>query len=190
MFSKNILGAVFLGAGSVAYYLETYDVVYYILYLCTFELMTRLFLHNPILLVPEDTIHCILFYVLTSLIDNFKLLRRVETGRIILYANISDGIQQMVGKKWGRCRIVKSISPNKTLEGYLGGFLGMWLISYISGVSIVYYFTGILGDLLSSYSKRRLNIKDWSCMLGSHGGFLDRFNSSILGLRYSFFPYK
>lgn len=187
MFTKNSLGVIFLLCGSVAYYFETYDILYYILYICIFEFAFNNFRYQRGVF---NVVDWIIFYVLTSLIDNFTVLRRLETGRIILYSNISDGIQQVVGKRWGKYRIVKSISPNKTLEGYIGGFLGMLLISYISGISIVYYFTGIVGDLMSSYSKRNLNIKDWSFLLGSHGGFLDRFNSSILGLKYSFLLYK
>ena len=137
-----------------------------------------------------NIVDCLILYILISLVDNFTVIRRLETGRIILYSNISDAIQQIVGKRFGKYKIVRSISPNKTLEGYIGGFLGMAVISYISGISMIYYFTGIFGDLMSSYSKRKLRIKDWSCILGSHGGFLDRFNSSILGLKYSFFIYK
>jgi CDP-diglyceride synthetase len=186
MFTKNTLGVIFLSAGLVAYYLEIYSILYYILNICMLEFMINIMIHYRYL----NIIDWLIFYVLSSLIDNFIHLKRLETGRIILYSNISDGIQQLVGKKWGRCHIVRSISPNKTLEGYIGGFLGMTLISYLSGISLVYYFTGILGDLMSSYSKRKLGIKDWSCLLGSHGGFLDRFNSSILGLKYSFFVYK
>jgi phosphatidate cytidylyltransferase len=133
-----------------------------------------------------DPVYWIIFYSLTVLLVNFENIRTLETGRIILYANTSDGIQQIVGKRWGRNKIVSSISPNKTLEGYIGGFLCMYIISYITNISILYYFTGISGDLLCSYSKRKLGIKDWSNILGSHGGFLDRFNSSIIGLNLLF----
>ena len=61
----------------------------------------------------------------------------------------------------------------------------MLFVSYVSNISIIYYPIGICGDLLFSFSKRQMGIKDWSNILGSHGGFLDRFNSSIISLFYN-----
>lgn len=179
MLSKNILGVAFMSFGCFAYYYEMYNILYYILYACMVELITNVYRFSNGL----NPVYWIIFYIITLLLDNFESLRTLETGKIILYANTSDGIQQLIGKRWGRNKVV-SFSPNKTLEGYIGGFLCMYILSYITNISILYYFTGITGDLLCSYSKRQLGIKDWSNILGSHGGFLDRFNSSIIGLNW------
>lgn len=178
MENKNILGFLFFVIGGVIYYYEYYNFIYYILYGCLAEFMVNsLFYSNG--LNPTD--YAIL-YVLCTSIDGFDSFGSLEKGRIIFYSNVSDAVQQLVGKKWGKTRIVRYISPNKTAEGYLGGFLAMSLVSYFTNIDLMYFFSGIVGDLMCSYSKRKMGIKDWSKILGSHGGILDRFNSSILGI--------
>ena len=178
MYDKTTLGFIFAILGLMAYYCEFYDMINYISYGCISEFMANFFLYSD----GSNPLDYMILYILFSIIGRFEELKTVEAGRIILYANMSDAIQQLVGKRWGRLRIVKSISPNKTIEGYLGGFVFMSLVSYFTGLSVIYYFTGVVGDLVCSYSKRRMGIKDWSCILGSHGGILDRFNSSIFGI--------
>lgn len=176
MLSKNILGTIFMLLGLIAYYYETYNILKSILYICLFEFMYTTYVNWKTVFSPQIWL---IYYILTHLIDNFPSISNLSSGRLILYSNTSDAIQQLIGKKWGKVKIVHFISPNKTLEGYVGGFVTMLMVSYLAEISINYYIIGILGDLLFSYSKRQLNIKDWSGLLGSHGGFLDRFNSSI-----------
>jgi phosphatidate cytidylyltransferase len=124
---------------------------------------------------------------------------RIQAPELLLAALMAvcfnDAGGYVGGKLWGKHRIVQTISPHKTLEGYALG--AVWaliamavcavfmprLISYplwFICVAIVYLlFAGSAGDLLFSALKRRIGVKDFSSALGSHGGILDRFDSYI-----------
>ncbi len=105
---------------------------------------------------------------------------------------IFDGFSQLFGQLLGKTKLIPSISPNKTVEGLLGGALVTVLTSVlirsvlelsvyqslVVGIGAVIF--SFLGDLLASYGKRKLGIKDYSRWLPGHGGFLDRFDSFIL----------
>lgn len=110
---------------------------------------------------------------------------------------INDTMQYLVGSMIGKTPFSK-ISPNKTLEGTIGGSLlciavitvvgyyfvdkDFWLlflaISTIAGV------IGTAGDLLESKLKRMAGVKDSGNIMPGHGGFLDRFDSLILSIPF------
>ena len=137
--------------------------------------------------------YLILIYVILSILSfiiyinyfyNFYLFN------ILIFSLISlDSFSFFFGKLFGKKNIFKKISPNKTLEGYLGGFLMTNLIfliycylnEYIFFENIVlinlFILSGIIGDLIQSYFKRVNKIKDSSNYLPGHGGFFDRFDS-------------
>ena len=117
----------------------------------------------------------------------------VLTVLLLIAANNTGGY--FAGKRWGKTRIVKNISPNKTLEGYLAGFflsvavygLCCLLLPELieRGVLFAIVFCGYtilaadVGDLLFSAFKRKLEVKDFSRFLGRHGGILDRFDDIL-----------
>ena len=79
------------------------------------------------------------------------------------------------------------ISPNKTVVGYLGGLLTLLLypfFNYNINFILLLYIFGCIGDLFASYFKRIVKINDYSNYLGSHGGFLDRFDAIILNMHF------
>lgn len=100
----------------------------------------------------------------------------------------------LVGRRFGKHRLAPSISPNKTIEGAVGGILCAMVASvlyihlldpHLSGVNhyiilaISISILGQLGDLVESAIKRHYQVKDSGTLIPGHGGVLDRFDSTI-----------
>lgn len=106
---------------------------------------------------------------------------------------VNDTMQYIVGSLIGKTPFSK-ISPNKTLEGTIGGsilcvvavsLIGYFLVNknllnLFIIVSLIAAVIGTLGDLLESKIKRLAGVKDSGNFMPGHGGFLDRFDSLIL----------
>lgn len=108
---------------------------------------------------------------------------------LLLVVQISDVLQYVFGKLFGRHKLAPSVSPSKTVEGLVGGGLsavavgaGLWWITPFSfwgsaGMSLLIVVAGFLGGLALSAVKRSLGAKDWGHMIEGHGGMLDRLDS-------------
>lgn len=110
----------------------------------------------------------------------------------------NDSLAYLIGSTIGKNPLFKAVSPNKTLEGSLGGLIGTLLLVLVIGLWIPAYFTpfwwgmalictvfGTLGDLVESMFKRHYQIKDTGNIMPGHGGFLDRFDAMILILPFA-----
>ncbi len=110
---------------------------------------------------------------------------------------ITDSFAFIMGKQFGKKKILPFISPNKTWVGSFSGLLFSMLFilsifyfynifpSYFTLIDIIIigFITGFfsqIGDFLESYFKRKLEVKDSSKLLLGHGGFLDRFDSFFI----------
>ena len=103
-----------------------------------------------------------------------------------------DAFSQVIGQLFGKKAIALRISPTKTVEGFLGGLFFAVLAALLTAswmnisfsVAIMFgLFTslaGFLGDMLASFYKRVVKIKDYSNFLPGQGGFLDRFDSFMI----------
>lgn len=110
---------------------------------------------------------------------------------LVLWA--SDTAALFAGRALGKTPLAPHISPNKTVEGALGGLLAACAIgalswSWLPGGSplagaifgLAVAVAGIIGDLVESRWKRSAGIKDSGVILPGHGGALDRFDSLLL----------
>ena len=105
---------------------------------------------------------------------------------------INDTFAFIIGKNFGKQKLFPSISPKKTVEGFLGGLLFSCIASYFIAtftntftfthwlvLSIIVSVFGTLGDLTESKFKRQANVKDSGVIMPGHGGLLDRLDSII-----------
>ena len=125
-----------------------------------------------------------------------NLDRPKELILVMILVWISDAAAFFVGRALGRHRITPSISPNKTLEGYLaavifpitaalllgGYFLPGKSFAFLLAVGFVTSVAGALGDLFESSLKRGAEIKDTSNLIPGHGGILDRIDSLLFAI--------
>jgi phosphatidate cytidylyltransferase len=98
-----------------------------------------------------------------------------------------------IGSYFGRHKLCPAVSPNKTIEGALGGICANLLIGFIFAflfidglswplaliIAVIVGITGQLGDLFESQFKRASDIKDSSSLLPGHGGILDRIDALL-----------
>ncbi len=110
---------------------------------------------------------------------------------LIIVVQGSDVAQYIWGKLLGKRRIAPSVSPSKTVEGFVGGALSAVVIgaalSWITPfgplraglMAFVIVIAGFLGGLVMSAIKRDRGVKDWGHTIPGHGGFLDRLDSVI-----------
>ena len=110
-----------------------------------------------------------------------------------------DVAAYLTGSKFGSIRVCPHISPNKSLEGFIGGLVGSLLCG--AACALVFGFhcwafilqgavcgtLGQLGDLTESLIKRECGVKDSGQILPGHGGFLDRFDSVLISALCSWF---
>jgi phosphatidate cytidylyltransferase len=107
----------------------------------------------------------------------------------LLIVQLSDVLQYVFGNLFGKTKVAPIVSPNKTLEGLIGGGLStvlvgaaLWWITPFTplqsaGMAAIVVIMGFLGGLVMSAIKRSLGAKDWGNMIEGHGGMLDRMDS-------------
>lgn len=153
-----------------------------------------------------------LYYIVMPLSLSFFIVSNqgVFVGAVLLgvlfiiWAN--DTGAYIIGSLIGRNKLIPHVSPNKTIEGFLGGgafcfllaYLNIYVFSHFSlleGMSILkpqvwYIIAGVvfifatMGDLVESLLKRSMDIKDSGSILPGHGGFLDRFDAFLFVLPF------
>lgn len=108
---------------------------------------------------------------------------------LVLVVQLSDVLQYVCGKLFGRRRIAPQLSPSKTVEGFAGGVAlaslvgaGLcWITPFgfwqALAVALVVTLLGFFGGLVMSAIKRDRGVKDWGHMIEGHGGMLDRLDS-------------
>jgi phosphatidate cytidylyltransferase len=108
---------------------------------------------------------------------------------LVLVVELSDVLQYVFGKLFGRHPIVPAISPNKTWEGFIGGTAAASLVGtaiwsatpfppvVALAMSVAVTLAGFAGGLVMSAIKRDRGVKDYGTLIQGHGGMLDRIDS-------------
>jgi phosphatidate cytidylyltransferase len=114
-----------------------------------------------------------------------------------------DVVGWFIGSTMGRNALMPRVSPNKTVEGLVGGMIacvimGVVVVSTVSGwkqgglgdgllLGLVIAIVAPLGDLVESMIKRDLGIKDFGAVLPGHGGIMDRFDAFVFALPAAYY---
>lgn len=148
-----------------------------------------------------------IFYVVLSIMF-IALIYGLENGEILIWYPIfaawgTDIFAYLIGKHFGKHKFSK-VSPKKSIEGCIGGTIGalimmlaytfiinsIWNINYsyfvMTIISIVLSLIGQIGDFAASSIKRYVDIKDYSNLIPGHGGMLDRIDSLMFLVPFTY----
>ena len=156
-------------------------------------------------LAPSESRHLSMFILLFGILyigytlGHFLRLRNQHDGAllvlfVLLVTWAGDTAAYYVGKTWGSRPLAPRLSPNKTIEGFLGGLVVAPLIAWIGHLwflpavtpvdclilGLLFTVLGLLGDLSESALKRHAGVKDSGSLIPGHGGVLDRVDSLLL----------
>lgn len=175
--------------------IEAAIIFIYLVYL----LGAAVFSHKKIKFVLVAAVFMALVYVIVSF-TSLSLLMYVNKGLfyfgvIIISSWGCDAGAYFIGCKFGKHKLIPDVSPNKSVEGAIGGVLVSivlnvlygFVVSSLGGAKVEYLSLALLGlvlsivamvgDLIASLIKREYGIKDYSNVLPGHGGIVDRFDS-------------
>ncbi|WP_047456837.1 phosphatidate cytidylyltransferase [Rhizobium rhizogenes] len=110
---------------------------------------------------------------------------------LVIVVQLSDVLQYVWGKLFGRTKIAPKLSPSKTVEGFVGGVASatligaaLWWITPFTPwqaglLAFVITIMGFFGGLVMSAIKRDRGVKDWGHLIEGHGGLIDRLDSVV-----------
>ncbi len=149
---------------------------------------------------------CLCFFagiLIPFLLSSLVRILSPDGGRYVILipfvvAFLSDSGAYFIGCRFGRHKLAPTVSPNKSIEGVIGGIafsvIGMLLYCLVMQVAfkatvnygyallygVIGALAGVFGDLCFSVIKRQTGIKDYGNLIPGHGGVLDRFDSMLL----------
>ncbi len=208
--AKSILG-IFI------YFILTYLSEYisnFIFILLGISILTNIYLFFNLILNKSfrfkkiPSLLLLLFHITLSLFFLFQLpiLNNSYEPKYILFLLIivwtSDSAGYFFGIKFGKRKLMKSISPKKTIEGLFASLIFSMIISLIFGyiteyknlieiivIGVFISVLGSIGDLIESKFKRQSGVKDSGNLLKSHGGLYDRLDSLIFTAPFIYLLY-
>jgi len=193
---------------AVAFYFISYKEIdpTSIIVLLSLSILVNLFLLRDVLILSRLSLFkkrryfCILFYIISgfvflSLIPSIGLENEFNPTILLcifILVWTNDTFAYLVGKNFGKIKLMESISPKKTVEGFFGGVVGSLIASVIIfnftslynvyiwlALAILVSVLGTTGDLIQSKFKRKAGVKDSGKLMPGHGGMYDRLDSII-----------
>ena len=202
---RLITGIVYISlvAGSILCSSKSFTLIFSILmFTATYEsnvLWKKIRLKNPEYNYPIPQFY-VVFSMSTIILVPFYFSNSYNPYPILfvfILIWISDTMSYFFGSYFGNTKMRIKVSPNKTWEGFIGGFLCSLIFSIISFSYIqeIYAFWktvllgilipvfGLIGDIYQSKLKRMAGVKDSGSILPGHGGIFDRLDSAM-GVSY------
>lgn len=174
---------------------------YLILFIVILSLIIELFRNKGSAILNLSSLYLGIFYIgffLSTTIGIREFFTEYKFGGyfiISIFASIwiCDSAAYFVGLQYGKHKLFKRVSPNKSWEGAIAGFIfaiftmvilkliALQFLTLIDAIIIglIIGIFGQIGDLVESLLKRDVNIKDASHLIPGHGGALDRFDSFL-----------
>lgn len=156
-----------------------------------------------------DMMRSIFSFLYAALLLSFVLrIRSMEAGLVLSFfilisSWMNDIFAYFVGSAIGKHKFSPKVSPNKSVEGFIGGIVGAGLIGLLYGIVFDKYLPlsgihcaivaalgaipAVIGDLAASAIKRDNGIKDYSNLIPGHGGILDRIDSVLFTAPITFY---
>ncbi|MDA7824806.1 phosphatidate cytidylyltransferase [Flavobacteriaceae bacterium] len=204
----NLRGTIAYIILAVSFYFLAYKLInsVLILILLSATILINLFLIrdimvlNKISLLKSKRYLYIIFYIISGFVflALIPFTNKVFEPKIILgifiLAWTNDTFAYLVGKGFGKRKLMENISPKKTIEGFYGGMAGALFASFIffkfipiSEYNLIFWLflallvsvLGTIGDLIQSKFKRLAGVKDSGNIMPGHGGVYDRLDSII-----------
>lgn len=138
------------------------------------------------------------WFYLPLLLGHLIPLRQLDHGQrwiflALMVIMVCDTFAYFVGSQFGKHKLYPAVSPNKSIEGALGGLVGSVLAVLLAKYSFMSFIgltdgimiglllgtAGQLGDLFESLLKRACKVKDSGTIIPGHGGLLDRLDSLL-----------
>jgi len=178
---------------------QTYTILFFLLGSLSFYEMWKLRIGKS--KVAAYTFVITPFILIQLLKTNFEFSENEFNPSLILLMLVLtwtfDTFAFLVGTKIGKTKILPSISPKKSWEGFIGGFIFCILAGVLSqyffrshfenfshaliiSMCIILPFTATIGDFIESFYKRQANVKDSGTILPGHGGILDRMDAFMV----------
>ncbi|HOD92745.1 MAG TPA: phosphatidate cytidylyltransferase [Clostridia bacterium] len=180
-------------------------------YLYTLNILLTVFFALTILVASmfykiktfKEVTYTIFGYIYTVILLSFivLILQMEKGGFLFVYVWLGalgcDLWAFLIGRSFGKTKIIKDVSPNKTVEGSIGGAIGSIVMITLYTVIINRFFNAQIpwyvlialyipcglfsqfGDWCASYIKRQFNVKDFGKIMPGHGGALDRLDSIL-----------
>lgn len=175
---------------------ETPGIVLSVLFLC-FAAAITLFIFKKVGIEDIAMNLMGILYIPTTLTTAIFLRSGLEDGMFLLFLLLiiewfTDTGAYLIGSSFGKHKLLPSVSPKKSVEGFVGGIvvavIGALLLNIFTDLlpiglmvitAIVVSVGGQLGDLCESAFKRWAGVKDSGTLIPGHGGILDRFDSML-----------